>query len=327
MSNQFAISEKIAVEEHFGIEQTLAGSMQGSAEVWAELKTRLADFSSLRLRDMDACRIRMMGIALNAPAIQGVGNASEAVTLAKRANDLLAEQIVKRPDRFFGFAALPMQDPEAAVLELQRSIKELGFKGVLVNGFSEMEDQALFYDAEMYRPFWKALQELDVPFYLHPRNPLPRWTENFDDHQWLLGPTWAFTAETAIHALRLIGSGLFDEFPRLNIILGHLGEGIPAMLWRMDNYSRWMKFGPKHRCSKPLTSYFRENFYFTTSGNLYAPLLDICLREFGHERIMFAIDYPFDDIEQSSRWLDSLSLDPLVKKKIGSQNAVKLLRL
>jgi len=319
--------EKIAIEEHFAIPETLSGSSQGSPEVWAELQTRLFDFSSLRLRDMDACHITKMGIALNAPALQSIPTASDALVLAKRANDVLAENVSKHPERFFGFGALPMQDPDGAVLELKRCVRDLGFKGVLVNGFSELGDQALFYDDVRYRPFWKALQELDIPFYLHPRNPLPRWTENFGDHGWLLGPTWGFTAETAIHALRLIGSGLFDELPRLNIILGHLGEGIPAMLWRMDNYSRWMKFGPKHRCKRPLKSYFQENFYFSTSGNLYAPLLDICLREFGDERILFAVDYPFEDFGQSSSWLEALELEPTIKRNIAADNAKRVRRV
>ena len=270
-----------------------------------------------------------MGVSLNAPAVQAIRDTQQAVETACRANDVLAEEVRRRSDRFCGFAALPMQDPEAAIAEMNRAIVQLGFKGVLVNGFSECSEdgKALYYDRPEYRAFWAKLQDLDVPFYLHPRNPLPRWFENFGGEQWLLGPTWAFGAETAVHALKLIGSGLFDQYPRLNIILGHLGEGIPPMLWRMDNYSKWMKYGPKNKATKPLSFYIRRNFYITTSGNLYKPTLDIVLREVGPDRVMFSIDYPFEDIGQSAEWFESLEISDADKAKIGRDNAKALLRV
>src|SRR4029453_15346601 len=129
------------------------------------------------------------------------------------------------PDRFVGVAALAMQDPEIATQELERCVKELGFRGALVNGFSQVgrPDPAVSYDLPQYRPFWAAVERLDVPFYLHPRNPLPRDARLYAGHPWLLGAAWGFGNETAVHALRLIGSGLFDEFPRLSIVIGHLG--------------------------------------------------------------------------------------------------------
>ena len=123
-----------------------------------------------------------------------------------------------------------MQDPEAAARELERCVKELGFRGALVNGFSQVgdADTAVYYDLPQYRPFWAMVERLDVPFYLHPRNPLPRDAKIYEGHPWLLGPIWAFGQETAVHALRLMGSGLFDAHPRLQIILGHMGENLPV---------------------------------------------------------------------------------------------------
>ena len=129
---------------------------------------------------------------------------------------MLAAEVAKRPDRFVGVAALPMQEPEIATQELQRCIKELGFKGALVNGYSQTQDsegRVLHYDLPQYRPFWRALESLDVPFYLHPRPPWRAVSPLYEGHSWLFGPTWSFAAETSVHALRLIGSGLFDEHP------------------------------------------------------------------------------------------------------------------
>src|SRR5262249_34538219 len=154
----------------------------------------------------------------------------KAVAVAKEANDVLAGEVSKRAGRFAAFAALPMQDPEAASRELTRCVKELGMVGALVNGFSQIgsPDNVTYYDLPQYRAFWRTVEALDVPFYLHPRNPLPSWTRAYEGHNWLLGPNWAFAAETAVHALRLIGSGIFDECPKLKFVLGHIGEGIPV---------------------------------------------------------------------------------------------------
>ena len=161
---------------------------------------------------MDEHGIEMMLLSLNAPAVQAIPDPARAHDIARKANDYLAEQVRKRPDRFAGFAALAMQDPERAAGELERCVKDLGFRGALVNGFSQINDAetALYYDLPQYRPFWATVERLDVPFYLHPRNPLPRDAKIYEGHPWLLGPIWAFAQETAVHALRLMGSGLFD---------------------------------------------------------------------------------------------------------------------
>ncbi len=221
---------KIALEEHFAIEETLLDSAGFVPEDhWPELKSRILDIQDRRVRLMDEHGIERMILSLNAPALQAIPNVHRAHELARRANDALAAEISRRPDRFSGFAALPMQAPDLAIQELQRCVSELGFKGALVNGFSEVEGskRAVYYDLPQYWPFWQAVEQLDVPFYLHPRNPLAADAQIYDGHSWLLGPTWAFAQETAVHALRLIGSGLFDAYPSLTIILGHLGEGLP----------------------------------------------------------------------------------------------------
>ncbi|MFL9998725.1 amidohydrolase family protein, partial [Paraburkholderia sediminicola] len=212
----FKATRKIALEEHFAIEETVqdsAGFVPPS--YWVELKHRLLDIQDRRIDEMDRNGVELMILSLNAPTVQAMADTKAAYDLSRRANDFLAEQVARRPNRFKGFAALPMQSPELAASELERCVKELGFVGALVNGFSQVEgsDGVLYYDLPQFRPFWATVEALDVPFYLHPRNPLPAHAPIYDGHPWLLGPTWAFGQETAVHALRLMGSGLFDEYP------------------------------------------------------------------------------------------------------------------
>ena len=320
---------KIALEEHFAIPATLDDSKVFGAHVWEELGPRLTDFQDKRLRLMDASGVEIMIASLNAPAVQAVHDVRRAVALAREANDVLAAEIGKRPDRFRGFAALAMQDPDEAARELTRCVTELGFVGALVNGFSQSgrPDSALYYDLPQYRPFWREVARLDVPFYLHPRNPLPGAVAAYEGHNWLMGPNWAFHAETAVHALRLIGSGLFDEFSSLQIILGHLGEGIPAYLWRIDHRNDWMKAPHKYAAKRRVCDYFRANFVLTTSGNFSTSALDQAIAEIGIERVLWSADYPFEDISDAAEWIDAAPLSEQDREKIVRGNAQKLFKL
>src|SRR5256885_4196690 len=261
---------KIALEEHFAIPDTLMDSAGFvPASYWPELKDRLLDIQDKRLAQMDRHGVEMMILSLNAPAVQAIPDVARANEIAVRANDFLAEQVARRPSRFQAFAALPMQDPDMAIRELERCMGELGFRGALVNGFSQVgtPDNAVYYDAAQYAPFWAAVERLDAPFYLHPRNPLPCWAQIYEGHPWLLGPTWAFGQETAVHALRLMGSGLFDRHSGLKIILGHMGEGLPYSMWRIDHRNGWVKSPPRYKAKKKICEYFHQHFYLTTSGN------------------------------------------------------------
>ncbi|MGC2122882.1 MAG: amidohydrolase family protein, partial [Xanthobacteraceae bacterium] len=254
---------KIALEEHFAIPETLEDSHGYFPEVvWQEVKARVLDIHDRRLREMDENGIELFLLSLNAPAVQAIPDKARAAEIARKANDYLAEQVQKRPDRFQGFAALAMQDPEIAARELERCVKELGFRGALVNGFSQVNDPdtILYYDLPQYRPFWATVERLDVPFYLHPRNPVPRDARIYDGHPWLMGPIWAFGQETAVHALRLMSSGLFDAYPRLNIVLGHMGENLPYGIWRVDNSNAWIPDRNKWPAKKRMGEYFSSNF-------------------------------------------------------------------
>ncbi|HSV51874.1 MAG TPA: amidohydrolase family protein [Burkholderiaceae bacterium] len=321
---------KIGLEEHFANEQTLhdsAGFVPG--DYWKELSARLLDIHERRLREMDANGMEMMILSLNAPAVQAIPDRTKAVEIAVRANDYLAEQVAKRPNRFQAFAALPMQDPEAATRELERCVRSMGFKGALVNGFSQVDtpENVVYYDAPQYSEFWDAVEKLDTAFYLHPRNPIPSWAQIYEGHPWLMGPTWAFAQETAVHALRLMASGLFDRHPGLKIILGHMGEGLPFNMWRVDNRNAWVKLPKGYPAKKPLAEYFRSNFYLTTSGNFRSQTLIDAMLEIGSDRILFSTDWPFENVDHAANWFDDAPISEADRQKIGRRNAVKLFKL
>ena len=321
---------KIALEEHFAIEDTLADSRGYFPDrVWQEVKSRVLDIQERRVAEMDRHGIEMMLLSLNAPAVQAITDPAQARELARKANDYLAEQVHKRPDRFQGLAALAMQDPEAAARELERCVKQLGFRGALVNGFSQIgdPDTPVYYDLPQYRPFWATVEQLDVPFYLHPRNPLPRDARIYQDHPWLLGPVWAFGQETAVHALRLMCSGLFDAYPRLQIILGHMGENLPFGIWRVDNSNAWIPDRHGWPAKKRIGEYFAANFHVTTSGNFRTQALMNTMLEIGADRIMFSTDWPFENIDHAAVWFDACPISENDRMKIGRTNAMRLFRL
>jgi len=320
---------KIALEEHFAIEATLGDSQVFGAHVWKDLSHRLLDVQKTRLGEMDKHGIEMMILSLNAPAIQAIPDTKQAIAIARQANDALAGEVGKRPERFAAFAALPMQDPEAAAAELTRCVRELKFVGALVNGFSQIgsADNVTYYDLPQYRPFWRTVEALDVPFYLHPRNPLPSWTKFYEGHNWMLGPNWAFAAETAVHALRLIGSGLFDECPKLKIVLGHIGEGIPVYLWRIDHRNGWMQAPHKYPAKHGVAHYFQKHFHLTTSGNFDTPALVNAMAVMGADRVMFSVDWPFEDVGEGAEWIDKAAISDADRAKIGRTNAIKLFKL
>ena len=320
--------KKIALEEHFAIEETVENSRQFMPEDWwTELRARLLDFDGQRLRLMDQHGIETMLVSLNAPGIQCIPDTRRAIEVARKANDALAAQVTRRPDRFRGLAALPLQDPEAAVAELQRAVRDLKLNGALVNGFSQRGDldTALYYDLPEYWPFWAELEKLDVPFYLHPREPLASQRRIYEGHPWLLGPVWAFAAETSMHALRLMASGLFDKHPRIQIILGHLGEGLPYNIWRADH--RISKYPHGIPAKKKLAEYLGSNFYLTTSGNFRTQTLIDAMLEVGSDRVLFSVDYPFEEIADAVQWFDSAGISETDRAKIASRNAARLFQL
>ena len=321
---------KIGLEEHFALEDTLGDSQPFvPADCWEELRARLLDFQVKRIAEMDRHGIEMMVLSLNAPAVQAIHDRAKAIEMAQRANDLMANEIAKRPDRFQGLAALALQDPDASCREFDRCVKDLGFRGALANGFSQIDDPetCVYLDDPRYKAFWALVAQHDVPFYLHPRNPIASWAQIYKGHEWLLGPTWAFGQETAVHALRLMGSGLFDTHPNLKMIIGHMGEGLPFSLWRIDNRNAWVKAKHKNAAKESIRHYFERNFWITVSGNFHTPSLVSAMMEMGSDKIMFSTDWPFENVDHASNWFDSADISDNDKRKIGRDNAVSLFKL
>ena len=322
-ANGSVMQGKIGLEEHFALESTLGDSEKFvGRETWIDLRRRLLDIQQLRLATMDAHGIEKMILSLNSPAVQSIADPDRALETARVANTVLAEAIAKHPGRFAGFAALPMQDPAAAIAELERCVHDYGFVGALVNGYSQVvsAENVVYLDAQQYRPFWAVLERLDVPLYLHPREPSER--RAYAGHPWLVGPAYGFAAETGLHALRLAGSGLFDAFPRLKIILGHMGEGLPFHLYRIDERIRWSPLG--YPAKKPISEYFTENFYITTAGHFRTQALINAILEVGADRILFSTDYPFEEVAEAATWFDAASISEADRRKIGRENARRL---
>ena len=321
---------KVAFEEHMAIRETLdqTRSFAGDSGRWGHHVRQILDLGSERLETMDRTGIEYAILSLHGAGVQGILDTHKAIAVARKANDTLADAVVRHPTRYGAFAALPMQDPDAACAELTRCVRDLGFYGAMVNGFTQKDvaDSAIYYDIPEYRDFWATVVELGVPFYLHPRMQIPTRAQNYDGHPWLMSAPWGFAVETSIHALRLCGSGLFDEQPTLRIILGHLGEFIPFGLWRLDAR---MRFSPRgYRGKRPLGDYFLDHFLVTTSGFFDDQALAHTLDVMGTDRVLFSADYPFEKMEDAADWFDTTPvLSSEDRLRIGRGNAEQLFGL
>ncbi len=316
----------IALEEHF-VTAELAGygaSTSAIAQpcVWAEASRRLADLAEERLPAMDAAGVDVAVLSLNSPGIQAESDAQVAVARAAEVNDFLAGLIEKHPGRYSGFAALPLQDGEAAAKELERAVRQLGLRGALVNAHT----QGRYLDDPSLRVVWEHAEGLDVPLYLHPANGFDT-PHILSGHPELNGPMWSWGTDTSTHALRLIFGGVFDDFPDAKLLLGHMGEGLPYVLWRLD--SRWgfhNHHGIELKRGNP-SEYLRRNLYITTSGVCGPPPLLCALLALGADRILFGTDYPFEDMATATAFLADAPLSEADRARISHLNAEKLLGL
>lgn len=320
-------SGKIAVEEHW-TSPDHSGFLPDiglRSEVRRRAIDAMADVDD-RLETMDRHGIDVAVLGLGAHGIQGVPDRRRAVELARLANDRLAEAIARHPDRYVGLAAVALQDVAAAADELERAVGELGFRGVMVNGFTDVADTGAgeYYDGAEFDPFWERLESLGVPLYLHPRSPMASSIGMYEGRPELIGPTWAWGVETATHALRLITSGVFDRFPGATVILGHLGETLPFALDRMQKRLAYTAGLDLH---KPAAQYLRDNFYVSTSGNFHTPSLLGAILEVGLDRILFAVDYPFEDTAEAVRWWDTVPISPADRTRIERGNAERVFGL
>ncbi|MBT7955234.1 MAG: amidohydrolase [Rhodospirillaceae bacterium] len=276
----------------------LAGVYQNlDIERSSEVATNLADLGAGRIAHMDEAGVDMQVIFITAPGVQ-VFDADTGCGLAENANDILAEAVNNHPTRFAGLAAIAPQAPQRAAQELERSVG-LGLKGAVVNSHTKGQ----YLDAPEFWPILEAAESLDVPIYIHPRESAPAMLTPFAERH-LEKAMWGFQTETGLHALRMIVSGVFDKFPKLQIGLGHLGEGIPFWLDRQDRfYLRYRQAPdtyPHFKAEHVPSKYFLENFFVTTSGHNWDPALRFVEEVIGEDRLLFAVDYPYENCVQQT---------------------------
>ncbi|HEX9805706.1 MAG TPA: amidohydrolase family protein [Alteraurantiacibacter sp.] len=282
------------------------------------LGARLTDLDE-RLAEMDRLNIDMQILSLTSPGVQ-VFARDQAVGLAQLANDRLAEAVARHPGRFGGLASFAPQDPSAAAKEMERATTRLGLNGFVVNSHTFNQ----YLDEPQFAPILEAAEALDRPIYIHPRSPSDGMAAPFRDHR-LRAAIWGYAIETGTHAMRMMVSGVFDRFPKLQIVLGHMGENIPFYLWRSDH---WFERRPEEYGSslKP-SEIFARNFSVTTSGVEHGPALRYTLEVLGPDRIMWAIDYPYEQMQPSVEFMDGLQLAPSTLHAIYGGNAARLFRL
>ncbi|GAA3435071.1 amidohydrolase family protein [Kutzneria kofuensis] len=314
----------IAVEEAFSVPEVISWPPAGAGmpERWIrEWGRRLPDLAELRLADMDAHGVDVQVLSMTSPGLEVIDDAAEAVAAARRINDHLADAVAAHPTRFAGFAALPLQDPDAAVAELRRAVHELGLKGVLHNDHVGGH----YLDEPRFRPVWAELERLGVTLYLHPAIvPADRWRV-LDGYPVLGGPSWGWTAAVGAHALRLIYGGVFDAFPGASVMLGHMGELLPFQLARLD--SRYRQADVERRPRQLPSHYLRHNVYVTTSGVFSHAALLGATHEVGTDRVLFAIDYPYESTAEAVEFLRTAPYAPADLARIAHSNAERVLRL
>ena len=281
---------------------------------------QLLDIGEGRLQNMAESGIDMQVLSLSFPGTE-LFEAPDATRVARQANDELASQIRKHPDKFAGWAALAPQNPEAAADELERAVQELGLKGALINSHVRGE----YLDEKKFWTIFERAESLDVPIYLHPQPPSPDMIKPYLAYPGLALAMLGFTAEAGLHAMRLICSGIFDRYPRLKIILGHLGEALPFLLWRIDNVFR--RYPLSQQLRKTPSQYLKDNFFITTSGNFWPAALQFVCSELGADRVLFAVDYPYEPSRPAVQFLESTPLSDDDREKICHRNAERLLSL
>jgi len=321
----------VALEEHFTV-PSLIGRIDPDAIArrgfppgfGAALNKQLADLGALRIGDMDQAGITAQVLSVGGPGADLVDGA-EGIALAREMNDVLAKAVAEHPDRFAGFAHLPMRIPQGAADEMERTVRDLGFCGALINGLTE----DCFLDDPRFAPVLERAEQLDVPIYLHPS--LPPHAVRKAYYEGLPGNAgftlsiagWGWHSEVAIHVLRLVLSGALDRYPRLKLIVGHMGEGLPAMLARCDQvFARDVG-----HLKRSISGTILDQVSITTSGLFTLPPFEIAVAVFGIDRVLFSIDYPYSSNRQGRDFLDALKLSPADLEKVAHGNADRLLKL
>ncbi|HZT75334.1 MAG TPA: amidohydrolase family protein [Vicinamibacterales bacterium] len=313
----------ITLEEHYASPAFMAGPGRQLQQRAQTLVPPLTDVGEARIAAMDAAGIDVQVLSLTAPGVEQL-DAREAETIARASNDFLAEAIARHPTRFAGFAAVPTPAPDAAAAELERAVRQLGFKGVMINGHA----RGRYLDDERFWPILECAASLDVPVYLHPTQPPAAVVDAYYGgfapavSFMFANAGWGWHIETAVHVIRLVLGGAFERFPQLRVIVGHMGEGLPFMINRMDNMPPSMT-----GLERPISEYLRERVYYTFSGfNFAATFLDLLL-EVGADRIMFSADHPYASMAEARAFLDRLPVSAADRARIAHGTAERLLKM
>ncbi len=327
MQDKWALEEHLSTPENNKLWDDSGEAARNGKRYMDYVDSHLLDVDE-RIKIMDATGVERTILSLTSPGIQSITDTELAVKVARDTNDLVKRNFVdQRPGRLSMFACLPTQDGAAAAAELRRAVGELGAVGALINGYTNITDAdtARYLDDEAYEPMWASVEELGVPVYLHPREPLPVQQAIYAGYESLVGSAWGFAHETATHAVRLMLSGLFDRHPGVQVILGHLAEGLPFLLSRLEHrLDKQLDGAGLGAARRKVSEYFSDNFYATTSGHFHTRTLFNTIAELGVDRVMFSADYPYETMEEAAGWFDSSLLSPNDARKIGRENARRL---
>lgn len=326
----------IATEEAFAIPEQIEGMkkiIKNSPDydpdlfLWnltiggADWTDQLLDLEYQRLEIMDAAGVDMHLLSLTSTGVQ-MFDADEGTEIARIANDRLAEVIARHPDRFAGLATIAPQDPLRAVKEMERAINQLKLNGIIINSHTNGE----YLCEPKYWPILEAAEALDTPIYIHPRSPVPDMAAPYKpDH--LEHAIWGYAAETGLHGVRLITGGIFDRFPHLQIVLGHMGEAIPYWLYRLDYMHVRSEFFGRPKLKLKPSDYFKRNFTITTSGVNWDPVLQLCIKVLGVENVMFAIDYPYQETIEAVEFIKKAEISEPDRVKVMHENAERVFKI
>lgn len=321
----------IAIEEHFttpmyrenvGVNEFRNFYMTSRSEqLGHDIVKELGDLEDTRIKYMDAAGIDVQVLSFGSPGPQAF-DAKIGIPMATDANDRLYQIMKKHPTRFEGFATLPTADPKISADELERTVKQYGFKGAMIHGHHQGE----FLDAKKYWPIWERAEALGVPIYLHPALPSQGVMKAYyDGYEDIARAGWGFAVDTSIHFLRIMFSGVFDAYPKLKIILGHLGEGLPFAMHRLNDHT--YRAAARRGLKKTPLEYIRDNLVVTTSGNWYEPALVCTILALGVDNIMFAADWPYEPNKTAMDFLNKVSISDIDREKIAHLNAERILKM
>lgn len=296
-------------------------TQQRSQHVGHNIAEALFDMGAGRIAAMDAAGIDQQVLSITTPGAQ-IADADAALAVARDANDRIRAAMTAYPDRFLGFATVPTPMPDAGVAEFARAIDELGFQGAMITGHTN----GLFLDDRRFWPLFEAAQDRDVPIYIHPGTPHPLAMQSyFNGYEDLARPAWGFAVDASIHFLRILFSGAFDSFPRLRIILGHLGEGLPFGLHRLNDHT--LSPARNRKLKREPINYVRDNLVVTTSGNFCNASLECTIAMLGIDNVMFSVDWPYESNVVAAAFLAQVRLSDSDKEKLAYRNAQRVLRL